>query len=144
MVQQLNAKGFNAKIVSVDTSTDPYENLKTALYEDRVFMYEYPILLQELRQLQRDFKRGKVDHPQRGSKDCSDAVAGVFWTLSQQQLYAPVPVIRNSAYGGDPWLPEQFQSAMGGNDYAAQSTDLDRYMPIPFLRGSGPMGGSWG
>lgn len=66
MIQQLNAKGFNAKLVSVDTSTDPYENLKTAFYEDRVFLYDYPKLMQELRQLQRDYIKKKVDHPVRG------------------------------------------------------------------------------
>lgn len=141
MVQQLNSKGFNARIVSVDTSMDPYENLKTTLYEDRLFVYEYPMLLQELRQLQRDFRRNKVDHPQRGSKDCSDALAGALWTLSQLQFSAPVPMIRHSAYAGDAWLPEQYQALMGGNDSAGQSEDLEKYEPVPFLRGAGGFGG---
>ena len=66
MIQQLNARGFQAKVVSVDTSTDPYENLKTALYEDRVYVYDHPVLMKELRQLQRDLRRNKIDHPNRG------------------------------------------------------------------------------
>ena len=79
------------------------------------------------------------------SKDCADALAGVLWTLSQQQLSFPVAPVRHSAYALDPWIPEQFSAAAGGNEYAAQSTDVERYTPIPFLRGTGPMGGgNWG
>lgn len=137
MIQQLNAKGFNARLVSVDTSTDPYENLKTAFYEDRVLVYDYPILMTELRQLQRDFVRRKVDHPQRGSKDCADALAGCVWTLSQLQFAEPLPIIRHSAYSNDAWLPEQYQAFAAGDASATESTDLDKYEAVPFFRGSG-------
>ena len=78
------------------------------------------------------------------SKDCSDALAGALWTLSQLQFSAPVPMIRHSAYAGDAWLPEQYQALMGGNDQAAKSVDLEQYEPVPFLRGSGPYGGPRG
>ena len=136
MVQQLNQKGFNSRIVSVDTSTHPYENLKTALYEDRVFMYDYPILLQELRQLQRDFQRKKIDHPNRGSKDCSDALAGCLWTLSQLQFTAPLPIIRHSAYSTDSWLPDQYAAFAGGTPGASESVEQEQYEPLPFFRGN--------
>ena len=141
MVQQLNQKGFNAKILSVDTSTEPYENLKTALYEDRVFMYEHPLLLTELRQLQRDYRRRKIDHPVRGSKDCADALAGVCWSLAQQQLTTPLPILRHSASGGDTWLSEQYQAVGAGSLGATENTNLERWEPLPFFRGSGT---GWG
>ena len=141
MIQQLNQKGFNAKIVSVDTSTDPYENLKTAFYEDRIMVYDYPRLMTELRQLQRDYVKKKVDHPNRGSKDCSDALAGVMWTLSQLQFNAPLPIVRHSAYNTDPWMPEQYDAYAGGDTEATKTTDLERYEPLPFFRGSGGYGG---
>ena len=65
-IQQLSQRGYNSGLVSMDTSMDPYENLKTALYENRVVFYHYPPLLRELQQLERDTKRRKVDHPPRG------------------------------------------------------------------------------
>jgi hypothetical protein len=137
LVQQLNQKGFNAKIVSVDTSTEPYENLKTALYEDRVFMYEHPKLLTELRQLQRDYRKRKIDHPQRGSKDCSDALAGVMWTLSQQQLSTPLPILRQSAAGGDQWFGGAQPFATSGSSGGYDDPNRERWEPLPFFRGSG-------
>jgi hypothetical protein len=133
LVQQLNQKGFNAKIVSVDTSTEPYEALKTAFYEDRVFMYEHGTLLTELRQLQRDYRRRKIDHPSRGSKDCADALAGVLWTLGQQQLTTPLPILRQSATGGDSWMTDQYQGQVGGGPAGAGA---ERWEPLPFFRGS--------
>ena len=133
LVQQLNQKGFNAKIVSVDTSTEPYEALKTAFYEDRVFMYEHATLQTELRQLQRDYRRRKIDHPVRGSKDCADALAGVLWTLGQQQLTTPLPILRQSATGGDSWMTDQYQGQVGGGHAGAGA---ERWEPLPFFRGS--------
>jgi len=65
-LQQLQQKGYNAEMVSVDTSMEPYENLKTALYENRVFCYEYLPLIKELQQLEKDSLRRKVDHPPKG------------------------------------------------------------------------------
>lgn len=136
-IQQLNAKGYNARLLSVDTSIEPYESLKTAFYEDRVLVYDYPILLQELRQLQKDFVRKRIDHPARGSKDCADALAGVCWTLSQLQLQSPLPILRNTSFGSDPWIPEQYQAFGGGAEGALDSTDLEQYEALPFFLGSG-------
>jgi hypothetical protein len=65
-LQQLQQKGFNAEMVSVDTSLEPYDTLKTALYENRLFVYDYPVLTKELQQLEKDALRRKVDHPPKG------------------------------------------------------------------------------
>jgi hypothetical protein len=145
LVQQLNAKGYNARIVSVDTSTDPYENVKTSIYEDRLLVYDYPRLMNELRKLQMDYNRKKVDHPSRGSKDCSDALAGACWTLSQQQYSAPVPMIRHSAYAVDEWMPQQHQAFLSGDSGAAsRPVEAEQYEALPFYRGSGTWNGGGG
>lgn len=145
MIQQLNQKGYNSRVVSVDTSVEPYENLKTAFYEDRVFVYDHPRLFNELRTLQKDYKRRKIDHPNAGSKDCADALAGVTWTLSQLQLTTPLPMIRQTATSVDAWMPESYQNAAqsGAPVSRGVAQDSQRYSvgeewePLPFFRGSG-------
>ena len=96
-------------------------------------MYEHGTLLTELRQLQRDYRRRKIDHPSRGSKDCADALAGVLWTLGQQQLTTPLPILRQSATGGDSWMTDQYQGQAEGGPAGAGA---EKWEPLPFFRGS--------
>lgn len=145
-IQTFRQKGYNAEVLSVDVTTDPYDNLKTALYENRVIMYEYPPVLDELKHLERHILSGrktKVDHPDHGSKDVSDALAGCLFTLSQKTP-APLPIMRGNAAGGggDMWLPEQQGAYFGGNVNAASNTSV-----MPFILGNGPRDdddGGWG
>jgi hypothetical protein len=65
-IQKLVQRGFNTKQLSVDRTMGPYDMVKSALYEDRLFYYDYPPLLQELRELEHDRHKKKVDHPLRG------------------------------------------------------------------------------
>lgn len=68
-LQQLAQKGYNAQLISVDVTPDPYDSLKDALYEDRLVLYDYPPLVEELRVLEQRFdarKKRKIDHPPRG------------------------------------------------------------------------------
>jgi hypothetical protein len=115
-IQQMKQRGYRAEVLSVDVTPDPYDNLKTALYEDRVQLYNYPPLRKELETLQEDRRgrRRKIDHPPTGSKDCSDALAGCLYTLSQRSINEPLPIIQHSAYAQDPWMPEQHQAALAG------------------------------
>jgi hypothetical protein len=76
-IQTLKAEGFTAENFSVDTDTEPYEQLKAALYDDRIISYYHPILERELATLRIDEKARKVDHPTNGSKDLADCVAAV-------------------------------------------------------------------
>ena len=111
-IQKLNQKGFNAEVLSVDRTMAPYETLKSALYENRLKVYDYPPLIKELRELEHDRVKRKVDHPSRGSKDVSDAVAGVCFTLVEQSLTQPLPILRTTAaYAGDVWMQEQIHAA---------------------------------
>jgi len=142
-IQQLNQRGFKSQILSVDTSTDPYDNLKTALYENRVRYYEYSPVIEELQQLERknDGRKTKIDHPPKGRKDVADALAASCFALSTTGISQPLPIMRGLSYSGDAWMEEQQQAAMAGNKAASFNTDL----PLPFLKGGGGNDpGSWG
>jgi hypothetical protein len=81
MGQILADQGFKTKVLSVDESKEPYRYLRTAIYEDRLKCYDYPIFYQELTKLE-DTAR-KVDHPANGSKDIADSVCGAIYMASQ-------------------------------------------------------------
>lgn len=86
--QQLIAEGYPCEILSVDrVSPDhvcqPYQYFKTTIYEHRFEMYEDKLLQQEVTELERSIETGKVDHPDGGSKDRSDAVCGAIFNASK-------------------------------------------------------------
>lgn len=95
--QQLRKRKFTVNQLSVDKSTLPYEDLREAIYEERLEFPPYltylnkgdskrvEIAVQELLQLQDDGK--KIDHPVGGSKDIADAMAGVCTTLMGDRQY---------------------------------------------------------
>jgi hypothetical protein len=88
-VQQFIKSGFtDCKVLSVDRKETPYVLLRQAILESRISYYEHPKLILELSNLQRDAEKKKIDHPKevvddgkkiKGSKDLSDAVAGVVF-----------------------------------------------------------------
>lgn len=78
-IQQLNRVGIKSELLSVDRNQECYGSLKDAMYEDRLIMYEYTPLANELVHLEINEKSGKVDHPVNNYKDVSDAVAGVCY-----------------------------------------------------------------
>lgn len=95
--QQLRKKKFNVAYLSVDKTKLPYEDLRDALYEDRIALPPYVtyinqgdtdpvnIVIRELSQLE-DTGR-KIDHPTNGSKDVADGIAGVVTTLMGDRAY---------------------------------------------------------
>jgi len=111
-IQQMKSQGYRSEVLSVDTSPDPYDNLKTAFYEGRVDMYSYPPLISELEALQEDRrgKKRKIDHPVRGSKDISDALAGVLFQLRKYALEQPLPMLQSLSPDSDPWMTAAFQA----------------------------------
>lgn len=96
-MQQLRKKKFRADYLSVDRSTLPYEDLREAIYDERLEFPKYmtyknkgetkqiEIVLEELFNLTHDGK--KVDHPAGGSKDVADAMAGCVSTLMGDRAY---------------------------------------------------------
>ena len=97
MKQQLRKRKFHTEYVSVDRSKLPYEDLRDALYENRIEFPPYytyiekgsaetvQIAVKELSELEDQDK--KVDHPANGSKDLADAMAGVTFTLMGDRSY---------------------------------------------------------
>jgi hypothetical protein len=95
--QQLRKRKFAVDMLSVDKSTLPYEDLREAIYEERIEFPPYmtylnkgdtktvEIAVKELLELQDTGK--KIDHPTGGSKDVADAMAGVCSTLMGDRQY---------------------------------------------------------
>lgn len=81
-VQTLKSGGINADFFSVDRNPESYYTLKSALLDDRLDFYHYKPFISELQSLE-ELKGKKIDHPRGGSKDVSDAVAGVCYHAAQ-------------------------------------------------------------
>lgn len=96
-MQQLQKQRFDADYLSVDRNLLAYQDLRDAIYEERIEFPRYQSFLkhgdtrpveiayQELTQLIDTGK--KVDHPEGGSKDVADAMAGVCSTLAGDRQY---------------------------------------------------------
>ena len=93
MHQQVRRRGITPYLISVDRNTDPYDELKAAIYENRIRFYNYAPFVEELKALEYDRLRGKVDHPQAGSKDVADAMAGVVYGLMNHAERLPVEAL---------------------------------------------------
>ncbi len=96
-IQQMGRRGVKSSVLSVDRTTDPYDALKGAIYEDRIEYYDYRPFLEEVKALEYDRLRGKVDHPQAGTKDVSDAVTGVVYGLAQSAPRIPLAPVASRA-----------------------------------------------
>lgn len=91
LLQELQADGFKASVLSVDRVKDnvcePYQYVKAAIYEQRLLIPSHgtTLLTEEFLGLQRNNTNGKIDHsPQSiNSKDSADAVTGACFTASQ-------------------------------------------------------------
>jgi hypothetical protein len=112
MRQYMRRKGVDAEILSIDTSVDPYMNLRMALYENRLKMYKYDPFLREISRLIHDRHRNKIDHVKNESKDVSDAMAGVVHSLSTIEPHATMlPSLGISDYDDETasrdWIKEE-------------------------------------
>jgi len=83
--QLLAQRGFETGLVSMDKTIEPYECLRTAIYDGRVLIPPHVKLQRELLSVEYDLRKGKVDHPTHGSKDVADALAGVVYGLTNRR-----------------------------------------------------------
>ena len=87
LLQQLSAEGFNCSTLSVDKVTEgicqPYQYLRSSIYEKRFAMYKSDRLFDEFIDIERNLETGKVDHPPNGHKDVLDAVCGATFNASK-------------------------------------------------------------
>ena len=63
MLQQLKLAGFTTEKLSVDKTSIPYINLRSAIYEGRWQGPNDPLLRSKLENLELSAKGDKVDHP---------------------------------------------------------------------------------
>jgi len=103
-IQIVERKGYTCELVSIDKTTTPYDRLRRAYIEDRISVYSYPPVEEELVALElirtgkmRDGRPvEKVDHPPHGSKDVADGEAGVvdaIETYAAQMMPTAVAVM---------------------------------------------------
>ena len=84
-LQYFRSRNVSTGILSVDRSPDAYIETKFAIKEERVYLARHNVLLDEMPSLDQDNTTGKIDHPEGGSKDLSDSVAGVVFSLSSKK-----------------------------------------------------------
>ena len=85
MIQLLRRKGLVTGLLSIDRNIEPYMFLKTAFYQGRIDAPACKVAQMELARLEIEQKKFKVDHPEGGSKDVSDAMAGVIFGLTMRR-----------------------------------------------------------
>lgn len=91
MIQGLNNEGINAEWHTV--SKKDYDTLSTAIYDGRFKGYYDEHLVEEELLKLRLITNTKVDHPNKGSKDKADAVAGAtFQCLQHLPVATPVEI----------------------------------------------------
>ncbi len=125
-LQKFRLKGIETEKISVDKPMDAYEMLRSAIYEGRVLMYRYEPVLEQLRKLQHDRMKGKVDHPKNGKKDVADALAAVVYSLSTKPSHAPMMPLKSISKHSDP-IVEQDVKATDDGQYNIWN--------LPFLMG---------
>lgn len=84
-LQLLRGKGFTVGHCSTDLTNHPYDFAKAAFGDARVLAPTHARALKEFGALEKDTKKGKIDHPVGGSKDCSDSMACVIFGLTMQR-----------------------------------------------------------
>ncbi len=50
-------------VLSVDTSIEPYTEVKLSIKDERIYLPMFEYLAKELRELERDNEKDKIDHP---------------------------------------------------------------------------------
>ena len=121
LLQQLKAEGYETGILSVDRVTDnicqPYQYLRSTIYERRFVMYKSDRLFDEFIDVERDLRTGKVDHSPNFHKDVLDAVCGATYTASKYaEQYA-------YDYGED---LDTMRSVSVNNNQAADTAEINK------------------
>jgi hypothetical protein len=84
-IQLLRQKGFTTGTYSMDATSMAYDFTKSAFYDGRIKAPVHDKALSEMMRLERNPQSGLIDHPPNFSKDCSDAVAGVVFGLTNRR-----------------------------------------------------------
>lgn len=136
ILQTLRQQGYSTRTLSVDETTGPYDLLKLALYEKRLSYYRYEPLLKELRELQKNWRTGKVDHPDpsevpNASKDVSDALAQVCAQIYEHSargfVDAPLTINTPVVMDDEHWILDNAipvsEPQKGGDDWRSRAEE---------------------
>lgn len=144
LLQRLEKKGFEVGKVSMDRTWEPYQHLKQCIYENRVSVYEYPPLMKELRSLEANWSKRRIEKPAGGSKDISDALAGCLYSLKSMQSTSFLPMLQGVSSYGD-GIEEDVRAELallGGSiaveGLAAKYTDVSKTMVRRFSPPAAP------
>ena len=80
-LRNMLGRRIRAGMLSVDASPAPYSVVKQALRDERLVYPNFSKVKRELRELIRDPKTGRIDHPVEGSKDIADAMAAASYVI---------------------------------------------------------------
>jgi len=122
-MQILSQSGFMTGYQSVDKTMFPYDVLKTTLYDNRLRAPVHEKVVGELLGLEVNTKAHKIDHPPQGSKDVSDALAGVVYGLTMRRevwVSHEVPLSMVPA-----WLNEKYGTIKGSLEAQETSVGFD-------------------
>lgn len=86
-LDKYKGSGFETGILSIDRSTDPYDELIQTIRLGNNDYYRHPVAINELTNLERH--GNKYDHPRRGGKDLSDSWAGAVYNAIRLVDYPP-------------------------------------------------------
>lgn len=136
--QQLERRRILTDVVSVDKQLLPYMDLREAIYEDRIEIPPYYVMLRPdddspteiaVKELTELVDNGnKIDHPSDGSKDVADAIAGVCYTLMGDRSY------HRKVVSLDTHRQESAAAASGGSrfpSHPAFQSGLELRAPLP-------------
>lgn len=84
-LQILRNQKFIVGTLSLDKDTRGYDMLKRTVSDGRLYCPAHKKCEDELRLLQWERSKDKIDHPPTGSKDCADALAGVVFGLTMRR-----------------------------------------------------------
>ena len=131
ILQSLAQQGYTTEVVSVDVTMEPYETLRWALYEDRLKMYPYAPVVEELKSVEVDWTRMKIDHPIGGKKDVADSLAGVVFALAKNKYSRPVLPIRSGSTTPDEseWLSDP--SLLGDPNFLRMTKGASGFPVLP-------------
>lgn len=138
-MQQLKKRRYRSEYLSVDRQVLPYHDLRDAIYEERVDFPPYVVRMNAdsvdyteiaVKELTELVDAGnKVDHPEGGSKDVADCMAGVAFTLmGNSRTYAKKVVSLNTARQQS---QQRLAAAAGGLSHPAMLGDSGLSAPLP-------------
>ena len=100
LLQALRKHNIRSGVMSIDSTLAPYIETKQAIKDERLLFPAHAVAARELRDLERDPEKDKIDHPSGGSKDVSDAIAGVVYMLQLKEAsYGRAASVRGNRHG---------------------------------------------